>query len=87
MSSQGKESQGQETVAVTCATHSNQLVANLYALDIFEGNTTSLGMFTVVRHYSTRCIMQYPGNHCQKLEVYTNFRVAQEFKVLKCFKA
>ena len=56
MSHQGKESPGQEAVAVTCTTHSNQLVANLNALDIFEGNTTSLGMFTVVRHYSTRCI-------------------------------
>ena len=31
--------------------------------------------------------MQYPGNHCQKLEVCTNFRVAKEFEILEHFKA
>ena len=31
--------------------------------------------------------MQYPGNCCQTLEVYTNFRVAKEFKILEHFKA
>ena len=31
--------------------------------------------------------MHYPGNCCQKLEVYTNFRVAQEFKILEHFEA
>ena len=40
-----------ECIAVTCAARSNQLVANLNALDISEGNIASLGVFTVVRHH------------------------------------
>ena len=31
--------------------------------------------------------MQYPGNHCRKLKVYTKFRVPQEFEILERFKA
>ena len=31
--------------------------------------------------------MQYPGNHCQKLEVCKNFRFAQEFEILEHFEA
>ena len=32
--------------------------------------------------------MQYPGKRCYiEVEVYTNFRVTQEFDILECFKA
>ena len=51
-------------------------------LDIFKGNIASLGVYTIVRHHFPRCIMQYPSNRCQKLEVvYMNFRIAQGFKI------
>ena len=55
--------------------------------DISKRNTASLGAITNVRYYFARCIMQYPGNHYWKSEVYTNFRVTQEFKILERFKA
>ena len=28
-------------------------------------NTGSLGAITIIRHYFARCIVQFPGNHCQ----------------------
>ena len=31
--------------------------------------------------------MYYPGNRCRKLEVYTNFRVFQEFEILEHLKS
>ena len=49
--------------------------------DISKCNIVLLGAITVVRYYFVRSIcMQYPGNPCQKLEVYTNLSVTQDFR-------
>ena len=28
-------------------------------------NTDSLGAITIIRQYFARCVVQFPGNHCQ----------------------
>ena len=80
----GQNAQDRRAVAITCATRS-QLISTRHTCPKATLLAT-LGVLTVARYHFTRCIMQYPGNHCQQLEAYTNFRVVLELKLLQQFE-